>query len=78
MKKVRSGKIKLNAQELKENIQSARDEIQYIGTYSDGKNYMGKILKRCQLALLNNTEPNINYDLLRSKHIYLFGELLTF
>lgn len=78
MKKVRSGKIKLNAQELKENIQSARDEIQYIGSYSDGKNYMGKILKRCQLALLNNTEPNINYDLLRSKHIYLFGELLTF
>ena len=78
MKKVRSGKIKLNAQELKENIQSARDEIQYIGTYSDGKNYMGKILKRCQLALLNNTEPNINYELLRSKRIYLFGELLTF
>ena len=78
MKKVRSGIIKLNAQELKENIQSARDEIQYIGTYSDGKNYMGKILKHCQLALLKNTEPNINYDLLRSKQIYLFGELLTF
>ena len=78
MKKVRSGKIKLNAQELKDNIQSARDEIQFIGTYSDGKNYMGKILKRCQLALLNNTEPNINYDLLKSKKIYLFGELLVF
>jgi ATP-dependent HslUV protease subunit HslV len=30
------------------------------------------------LALLNNTEPNINYELLREKGIYLFGELLTF
>lgn len=78
MKNVRNGKIKLNIQELKELIQSERDEIQYIGTYSDGKNYMGKILKRCQLALLNDTEPNIDYDLLRSKQIYLFGELLTF
>jgi hypothetical protein len=78
MKKVRCGKIKSNAQELKELIQSERDEIQYIGTFSEGKNYMGKILKRCQLALLNNTEPNINYELLREKGIYLFGELLTF
>lgn len=78
MKKVRSGKIKSNAQELKELIQSERDEIQYLGTFSHGKNYMGKILKRCQLALLNNTEPNINYNLLRLKRIYLLGELLTF
>lgn len=78
MKKVRNGKIKMNNQELNALIQSERDKIQYIGTYSDGKNYMGKILKRCQLALLNNTEPNINYDLLRSKRIYLLGELLSF
>lgn len=78
MKKVRNGKIKKNKLELDALIQSERDKIQYIGTYSDGKNYMGKILKRCQLALLNNTEPNINYDLLRSKRIYLLGELLNF
>ena len=39
---------------------------------------MGKILKRCQVALLDGTEPTINYDLLREKKIYLFGELLTF
>lgn len=78
MKKVRNGKIKMNNQELNALIQSERDKIQYIGTYSDGKNYMGKILKRCQLALLNNTEPSINYDLLRSKRIYLLGELLEF
>lgn len=78
MKKVRSGKIKMNSQELDALIQSERDKIQYIGTYSDGKNYMGKILKRCQLALLDNTEPSIDYELLRTKQIYLFGELLRF
>ena len=78
MKKVRNGKIKMNNQELDALIQSERDKIQYLGTYSDGKNYMGKILKRCQLALLNNTEPNIDYDLLRTKQIYLSGELLRF
>ena len=78
MKKVRDGKIKKNSLELNALIQAERSKIQFIGKYSDGKNYMGKILKRCQLALLNNTEPNINYELLRAKHIYLFGELLTF
>lgn len=78
MKKVRNGEIKKNSLELDALIQSESDKIQYIGTYSDGRNYMGKILKRCQLALLNNTEPNINYDLLRSKRIFLLGELLTF
>lgn len=54
-----------------------RNKIKYIGSYV-GTNCMGKILKMCQLALLNNTEPPINYDLLRSKQIYLFGKLLTF
>lgn len=78
MNKVRSRKIKMNSQELDALVQAERDKIQYIGTYSDGKNYMGKILKRCQLALLNNIEPKINYDLLRSKRIYLLGELLNF
>lgn len=79
MKKVRQGKIKKkNQAELDEAIKTARNEIHYIGTYSNGKNLMGKVLKRCQLALLSKTEPQINYDLLRSKQIYLFGELLTF
>ena len=39
---------------------------------------MGKILKYLQLCLIDGVEPNINYDLLRSKEIYLFGELLKF
>lgn len=54
-----------------------RNKIKYVGSYV-GANCMGKILKMCQLALLNGTEPPIDYDLLRSKQIYLLGKLLTF
>lgn len=75
---LRLGKFRKRDINLEEAIQSARDEIQHIGTFSNGRNYMGKILKRCQLALLDGIEPQINYELLRSKQIYLFGELLTF
>ena len=75
---LRLGKFRKRDINLEEAIQSARDEIQHIGTYSNGRNYMGKILKRCQLALLDGIEPQINYELLRSKQIYLFGELLRF
>ena len=78
MKRVRQGKAKKNQTELNAEVQAARNSIHYIGTFKGGHNYMGKILKRCQLALLDGTEPTINYDLLRKKNIYLFGELLTF
>lgn len=43
-----------------------------------GKNLMGKILMLCRDAVLHNTTPDIDLGLLRSKHIYLFGKLLTF
>ena len=43
-----------------------------------GENNMGKILMLCRIALRNNTVPPIDYELLRAKKIYLFGELLTF
>lgn len=59
-------------------MQAARNEIHCIGTFSGGHNLMGKILKRCQIALLDGGEPSINYDLLRQKKIYLFGKMLTF
>lgn len=78
MKKVRQGKIKKNQSELEAAMQAAKNEIHYIGTFRTGHNFMGKILKMCQIALLDETEPPINYDLLRQKQIYLFGELLTF
>ena len=78
LKRGRQGKTKKNQTELNTEIQAARNVIHYIGKFKGGHNFMGKILKRCQLALLNGTEPTINYDLLRRKDIYLFGELLTF
>lgn len=43
-----------------------------------GKNLMGKILMLCRDAILNGTTPDIDLDLLRSKRIYLLGQLLTF
>ena len=69
---------KKNLPSLDEMVQQARDEIQHIGIYKGGFNFMGKILKQCQLALLNDTEPSIDYELLRSKHIYLLGKELSF
>ncbi len=77
-KKMKKDGGRANKTDVDKVIQDARNSIHYIGTYRGGKNYMGKILKRCQLALLDGTEPQINYDLLREKKIYLFGELLTF
>ena len=43
-----------------------------------GKNYMGKIIKMCSICLKNGLELPIDYDLLRSKHIYLLGKELSF
>lgn len=76
--KVRQGKIKRDKSELEAQIQKAINSIHYIGKYSGGHNCMGKILKRCQIALIDGTEPPIDYDLLRSKQIYLFGKKLVF
>lgn len=78
LNRVRQGKTKKDKAELEAKIRKAVNDIHYIGTYSGGHNYMGKILKRCQIALIEGTEPSIDYDLLRSKQIYLFGKLLTF
>ena len=54
-----------------------RNELQYIGKYV-GVNCMGGILKMAQLYLLNGTPMPIDYDLLNSKYIHLFGHLLQF
>lgn len=49
-----------------------RNKINHIGIWR-GKNLMGKIHKLCQIALLTNTEPPIDYNLLDSGHIYWFS-----
>lgn len=54
-----------------------RNELQYIGKYV-GVNCMGGILKMAQLYLLNGTPMPIDYELLNSKYIHLFGHLLQF
>lgn len=67
----------IKSKELARMQMEGRNKINHIGTWQ-GVNCMGKILKYLQLCILDNTEPEINYNLLRSKKIYLFGELLTF
>ena len=44
----------------------------------EGRNLMGKILKACSICLLDGKELPIDYDLLRSKHIHLFGKEMDF
>ena len=58
-------------------LEEDKARIYYVGCY-EGQNNMGKVLKLCQIALLNKVAPPIDYELLRAKQIYLFGELLTF
>lgn len=43
-----------------------------------GRNVMGKILTICRQCLQDGTEPPIDYELLKSKHIHLLGKELTF
>jgi predicted NAD-dependent protein-ADP-ribosyltransferase YbiA (DUF1768 family) len=59
----------------------ARDEVENrllwdycnVGVY-EGKNVMGKILMIIKDSLHNETEPDIDYDLLRSKNIHFLGK----
>lgn len=68
----------MKRKELDSLINQERNKINCIGSFTDGRNCMGKILKLCQIALMEDSEPPINYTLLNQKEIYLFGELLTF
>lgn len=52
-----------------------RNKINHIGKWK-GKNLMGKILKLCQIALLTNANPPINYKQLRNFNIYWNKHLL--
>ena len=68
----------MNAKELAKKMMQARNSISLgFGSY-EGVNCMGKILTICKYCIEHSTEPPIDYELLRSKKIYLLGELLTF
>ena len=58
-------------------ISAYRNDFCNYGKFS-GTNAMGKILMLCKQCLHDNTEPDIDYDLLRSKNIYLCGNRLNF
>ena len=65
------------AKELARLKMQARNSISNFGTW-EGVNCMGKILTICKHCIENGTRPPIDYELLRSKKIYLLGDLLTF
>ncbi len=48
-----------------------------VGTYI-GNNVMGKILTIVKQCLHDGTQPDIDYELLNSKNIYLLGNLIRF
>lgn len=48
-----------------------------VGTYT-GNNVMGKILTMVKQCLHDGTEPDINYDLLKSKNIHFLGQPIDF
>ena len=48
-----------------------------VGTYT-GRNVMGKILTYIKQCLHNGIEPDIDYELLKSKNIYILGNLIDF
>lgn len=65
------------ARELNKLKSIERNKINNIGVFK-GVNCLGKCFNICKYCLEHNIVPPINYDLLRSKQIYLFGKLLTF
>lgn len=54
-----------------------RNKLNNVGIWK-GVNCLGKCLNICKYCLENGITPPIDYELLRSKQIYLFGKLLTF
>ena len=54
-------------------------DIRYcnVGIYS-GNNVMGKILTYIKQCLHDQTIPDIDYDLLESKQIHIYGKLIDF
>lgn len=55
----------------------AANAINDIGVFS-GVNCMGKIIKVCQLSLLHDVDPPIDYELLASKDLYICGRRIEF
>lgn len=83
--KLKKGKLKelslrlseLNIPMKKKHKQLLFNSIYNIGTF-EGQNLMGKILTYFRICLRTGKEPNIDYNLLKSKNIYLNRQKLVF
>ena len=53
------------------------NSINDIGVF-EGKNVMGKIIKIMSLSILYGQKPKIDYNLLKSKELYMLGERIEF
>lgn len=62
---------------LKKELLKAYNDFVDFGVYR-GRNVMGKILTICKNSLAAGTEPPIDYEFLRGKHIHLLGKELEF
>lgn len=69
--------LRKNPKAKKEDLNVERNKWHNFGIWR-GTNAMGKILKMCSLCLKHGLEMPIDYSLLNSKHIYLFGNELHF
>ena len=72
-KRIISQNNHLRKVDLRLKIRNETNKINNIGEWNGQNNY-GKILMKCRNCLLNNTVPAIDYDLLRSKNIYIFNK----
>ena len=79
--KIAEAAVRKESFRFKKNYQQAqmmaRMDLSGLGHFV-GKNVMGKIIKMCSLCLIYDQEPNIDYDLLRSKKLSWFGQPLDF
>jgi len=62
---------------LKHLINVEMNKVNSIGEWR-GQNNVGKILMICRDCIIKETEPVINYNLLRNAQIHIFGKLLQF
>ena len=81
LEELRDAKVKRYAiehsirKENDERLNIERNRWNNYGVWS-GKNLMGKIIKMCSICLQQGIELPVDYELLKSKHIYLLGQEL--
>lgn len=75
--RIKAENPQLGKKELEMKINIETNALRKVGSFV-GENNIGKILMICRKCLIEGTEPVIDFALLQSAHIMLFGEKLTF